>query len=170
MRSAITDHTRHIIAATFSFDGKLLVTTSYDNTACVYDCTDPNNITLIKQLDHTDYIKSEAFIPDSSLLVITFFDNSACIYDCTDQQIRSVKKLNNLNIHDSLITSTEFNPDSKLLVTTSNGRTACVYDLSEYINFIQSADSIAQVLKEGQELSERIKNKNNKNNFFTIRT
>jgi sugar lactone lactonase YvrE len=129
-KQKLTKHTRPLAA--FSPDGSLFVATSRDRSVCIYDCTDPKNITLTTQLtNHTDLIDSVVFSPDGTLLVTTSsYDHTVCIYDCTNPN--NIILITQLTHHNDLIKSAAvFSPDGKLLVTASNDNTARIYDCTD---------------------------------------
>jgi WD40 repeat protein len=105
-------HTAKVNSAAFSPDAKLIVTTSDDNTAKVWDVASGK---LLYSLDeHQNPVFSAAFSPDGKRIVTVSFDKTAKVWD-----ILSGKLLYSLEEHPRDIHSANFSPDGKKLVTAS---------------------------------------------------
>jgi WD40 repeat protein len=120
-RTQLKGHTSPVTSASFSPDGKRIVTASYDKTAKIWDRSGK----LVADLKgHTSDVRSASFSPDGKLLVTASSDNTAKIWD------RSGKLVADLKGHQDIVTSASFSPDGKLLVTASYDNTAKIWETS----------------------------------------
>jgi WD40 repeat protein len=134
-------HTVQVNSAQFSPDGKYIVTTSYDNTAKIWDAASGK---MLQDLSgHTQWVNSAQFSPDGKFIVTSSRDNSAIIWDAA-----SGKMLQDLSGHIDWVLSAQFSPDGKYIVTASEDNTAKIWDaasgkilqdLSGHINGVNSA-------------------------------
>jgi WD40 repeat protein len=107
--------------ATFSPDGKWVVTASDDNTAQVWDAA--TGKTVSPALKHEVSIKHAAFSPDSKRVVTASNDDTARIWDAaTGRPLTSPLK------HNKSVEHTIFSPDGKRVITASADYTARVWN------------------------------------------
>jgi WD40 repeat protein len=69
-----------VVSATFSPDGKRIVTASWDNTARLWDADTGKQIGE-PLTGHTNFVLSAAFSPDGKRIVTTSFDQTARLWE-----------------------------------------------------------------------------------------
>jgi len=109
------------LTATFSPDGKRVVTASVDDTARVWDADSGKFLASLQ--GHTARVNSAAFSPDGRRVVTASFDRTARIWDADSGQT-----LASLQGHTDRVTSAAFSPDGKRVVTVSWDKTARVWN------------------------------------------
>ncbi|HEY9605503.1 MAG TPA: CHAT domain-containing protein, partial [Allocoleopsis sp.] len=114
-------HQDGVNSASFSSDGKLIVTASSDKTARVWDTSGK---LLVELRGHQDGVNSASFSPDGKQIVTTSRDGTARVWDT------SGKLLVELKGHQDGVNSASFSPDSKWIVTASLDKTTRVWDIS----------------------------------------
>ena len=120
-RTQLKGHQGSVNSASFSPDGKQIVTASDDNTAKVWD-TSGKMIADLK--GHQGSVYSASFSPDGKQIVTASSDNTAKVWDT------SGKKIADLKGHQGSVNSASFSPDGKHIVTASLDNTAKVWDTS----------------------------------------
>jgi WD40 repeat protein len=118
---AFTGHKDTVTTAIFSPDGKNLVTSSYDQTARIWDVATGREINLLS--GHTAGVNFAMFSPDGRYIATASRDKSARIWDAA-----SGRELMRLNGHQSAVWSAVFSPDGRSVVTASSDKTARVWD------------------------------------------
>ncbi|WP_375496189.1 hypothetical protein, partial [uncultured Nostoc sp.] len=91
-----------VYSASFSPDGKYIVTASRDNTARVWDITGKQ---IVQLKGHTSSVWSANFSPDGKHIVTASLDNTVSVWDITGKQITLLKG------HTSYVRSASFSPD-----------------------------------------------------------
>ncbi|MEH1900734.1 MAG: ribosome assembly protein 4, partial [Nostoc sp.] len=120
-RNQLKGHTSRVNSASFSPDGKRILTASADNTARVWDISGK----LIAELKgHTGPINSASFSPDGKRILTASADNTARVWDISSKLIAELKG------HTSYVNSASFSPDGKHILTASADNTARVWDIS----------------------------------------
>jgi WD40 repeat protein len=114
-----TDFDR-ITGAEFSPDSTLLVTTSTDKTARVWDARTGAPITSVR---HTRWVTNAAFSPDSARLATASWDGTARIWDA-----RTGAPLTPPLTHEGHVTDVEFSPDGRRVLTASRDMTVRLWD------------------------------------------
>jgi WD40 repeat protein/tetratricopeptide (TPR) repeat protein/archaellum biogenesis ATPase FlaH len=120
-QNQLKGHTSTVNSASFSPDGKRILTASSDNTARVWDVSGKLLATLT---GHTSYVISASFSPDGKRILTASSDNTARVWDV------SGKLLATLTGHTSRVNSASFSPDGKRILTASEDNTARVWDVS----------------------------------------
>ncbi|MEH2394904.1 MAG: ribosome assembly protein 4, partial [Nostoc sp.] len=120
-RNQLKGHTSSVNSASFSPDGKRIVTASADKTARVWEISGKQ---IAELKGHTSYVNSASFSPDGKHIVTASADNTARVWDISGKQIAELKG------HTSYVYSASFSPDGKRIVTASNDKTARVWDIS----------------------------------------
>jgi len=121
LRTLFIDHTAVVISASFSPDGKRVVTASSDNTARIWDAD--SGKALGEPMAHGDTVMSASFSPDGRRVVTASFDRTARIWDAA-----SGEAVGEPMRHGSLVRSASFSPDGKRVVTASSDNTARIWD------------------------------------------
>jgi WD40 repeat protein len=122
---AMIGHTEQVTSASFSRDGKRVVTASDDSTARVWDLSGPTPVSTVLA-GHTDKVRSASFSPDGKRVVTASSDNTARVWDLSGPTPVSTE----LAGHTDPVSSASFSPDGKRVVTASSDNTARVWDLS----------------------------------------
>ena len=118
---AITGHTGPVRFATFSPDGRQIVTASYDKSARIWDAATGRQV--LKLSGHTDRVLSAAFSPDGRQIVTASTDKSARIWDAaTGRQVLL------LSGHTERVLCAAFSPDGRQIVTASTDKSARIWD------------------------------------------
>jgi len=110
--------------ASFSPDGRRIVTASRDKTARVWDAANGKEIALLK--GHRDSVNGASFSPDGRRIVTTSYDdNTARLWDA-----ESGTEIALLKGHEDWASGASFSPDGRWIVTASGGNTARVWDVT----------------------------------------
>ena len=113
-------HTSTVNGVSFSPDGKLLATSSDDNTVKLWDTTTGQQIKTLT--GHTGPVRSISFSPDGKLLATGSDDNTVKLWDTiTGQQINTLRHKEKLN-------AVSFSPNGKLLASGSQDKTVKLWD------------------------------------------
>jgi WD40 repeat protein/serine/threonine protein kinase len=118
---ALTGHTDRVRSATFSPDGRRILTGSYDKTARVWDAGSGRQMMVLA--GHTDRVTSAAFSPDGRRVATGSADNTARIWDSS-----TGREITLLRGHTERVLSVAFSPDSRFVVTGSMDKTARIWD------------------------------------------
>ncbi len=114
-------HTSLVNAATFSPDGRRVVTGSADNTARLWDAQTGQGLRTLE--GHTDWVRAATFSPDGRRVVTGSDDKTARLWDAqTGQGLRTLEG------HTSGVTAATFSPDGRRVVTGSWDKTARLWD------------------------------------------
>jgi WD40 repeat protein len=118
--SAILRHEGDVVAASFSPDGKHVVTASADGTARLWDAATGKSWGRL--FVHTDAVNSASFSPDGRVVTASS-DGMARLWDTA-----TGKKLFEWQPHAKRVNSTSFSPDGSRIVTVSSDKTARLWD------------------------------------------
>jgi WD40 repeat protein len=78
-------HTGTVNSVAFSHDGHTLATTSQDETARLWNISDPHHPTpLVTLTGHTNTVNEVAFSPDGHTLATASLDTTARLWDISD--------------------------------------------------------------------------------------
>jgi eukaryotic-like serine/threonine-protein kinase len=114
-------HTGEVWSASFSGDGRRVVTASFDSTARVWDAETGKELTLLK--GHTGAVPSASFSGDGRRVVTSSRDFTARVWDA-----ETGKELTLLKGHTGAVPSASFSGDGRRVVTASDDHTARVWD------------------------------------------
>ncbi|WP_329787928.1 hypothetical protein V1227_25000 [Lentzea sp. DG1S-22] len=123
-------HTGAVYLTSFTKDGTVLATASYDRTARLWDVRDrshPKPLAVIS--GHTDWLTSAVFSPDDRVLATTGNDRTIRLWDIGDRaNPRHVKTIDTGNGTSYLL---EFSPDGRTLAAANEDKTARLWDVSD---------------------------------------
>ena len=115
-------HDGSVRSASFSPDGKYIVTASYDNTAKIWNAE--TGIQIGETMKHNGSALSASFSPDGKYIVTASYDKTAKIWNAeTGIQVGETMK------HDGSVSSASFSPDGKYIVTASWDYTAKITEI-----------------------------------------
>ena len=110
-----------VSSASFSPDGKKIVTASFDSTAKIWDA---QSMAVLAELKgHAAGVRSAFFSPDGKKIITASFDSTAKIWDA-----QSGVLLVDLKGHAAVVSSAFFSPDGKRIITASFDSTAKIWD------------------------------------------
>ncbi|MEI2579838.1 WD40 repeat domain-containing protein [Scytonema sp. PRP1] len=101
-------HEGSVNSASFSSDGKLIVTAGADTTARVWDFSGKQ---LAELVGHSANVRTANFSPDGKLIVTASFDSTARMWDTSGKQLAQLKG------HQGNVYCASFSPDGKQIVT-----------------------------------------------------
>jgi WD40 repeat protein len=114
-RVVLAEQTHAVKSASFSPDGKRLVTASYDTTARLWDAETGKEIVALK--GHTSSVESASFSPDGKRVVTASQDETARLWDA-----QTGKELAVLANNDPVLDAS-YSPDGKRILTRLHGST-----------------------------------------------
>ena len=115
-----------VASARFSPDGRRVVTSSWDNTARIWNIVGPR--AEVKLVGHAGYVNDAAFSPGDGRYVATAGrDNEAILWDAGTGKL--LARFNGEEGHHGPVTSVAFDAASQRLVTASQDRTAKIWDV-----------------------------------------
>src|SRR3990170_2016406 len=133
VKATLKGHKGWINSASFSHDGRYVVTASNDSTAKIWNAATGQ---LIRTLQHQDWVKSASFSHDGRWVVTASRDSTAKIWNAaTGQLIRTLQ-------HQDWINSVSFSPDGRWVVTASSDHTAKIWNAAtgQLIRTLQHQD------------------------------
>jgi WD40 repeat protein len=115
-------HANAVLGVSFSPDGKMLATASYDSTVKLWDTSTG---TEIKTLRHTNQVYDVSFSPDGKMLASASGDKTVKLWDTsTGTEIKT------LTGHTNQVFDVSFSPDGKMLASSSKDNTVKLWDTS----------------------------------------
>ncbi|WP_413200687.1 hypothetical protein [Nostoc piscinale] len=114
-RNRLQGHQSIVQSVSFSPDGQMIATASYDNTIKLWQADGK----LIKTLEgHTQPVRSVSFSPKGDMLASASHDGTVKLWDRNGNLLRTI------NAHKSWLLSVKFSPDGKTIAAGSNDYTA----------------------------------------------
>jgi WD40 repeat protein len=120
-RALLMGHEEAVTSASFSMDGRRIVTISSDGTARVWDADGRQAELVIR--GHQGEVRSASFDGDAQRIVTTASDGTARVWSADESGIAL-----ELRGHDKHVVSASFSPDGTRVVTASRDKTARVWN------------------------------------------
>jgi WD40 repeat protein len=120
-RMVLKGHKSSLWSASFSPDGRRIVTASEDNTARVWDAQTGEVIHIFE--GHTGSVRTAVFSPDGQRVVTASTDHTARVWNLETGKQSAILE------HGAAVRSAVFSPDGRRIVTASDDKTARVWDV-----------------------------------------
>ncbi|MFE7273676.1 hypothetical protein [Streptomyces sp. NPDC057623] len=132
LATPLRGHTGAVYLTTFSPNGKLLATASYDRTVRLWNVADPERPQpLGKPLTgHKSWVSSAVFSPDGRTLASAADDGTVRLWDVRDPG-RPRPLAAPLTGHDGTIYLVAFSPDGRTLASVGEDRTVRLWDVAD---------------------------------------
>ncbi|MGE0609512.1 MAG: protein kinase [Pirellulales bacterium] len=111
-----------VASASFSPDGKQVVTGSWDNSAKIWNVASGHAEQKLTG-GHTQYINSAVFSRDGSQVLTASDDKTACLWSLAETKV-----IQTFRGHTERVRSAAFSPDGTQVLTASNDNTARIWD------------------------------------------
>jgi WD40 repeat protein len=131
LSTLLTGHSGLVSTVTFSPDGTVLASASWDNTIRLWDTSDPNNPQPVGHPlhGHTSLVSSVAFSPDGKTLASSSADKTVRLWDLTTPM--DVKDLTAPLTGDGEFKRVAFSPDGRTLAAPSDDGTVRLWDVED---------------------------------------
>ncbi|MFD4673116.1 hypothetical protein ACFWNN_25575 [Lentzea sp. NPDC058450] len=126
----LVGHTGAVYLTSFTRDGEVLATASYDRTARLWDVRDrsrPQPLAVIP--GHDGWLSSAVFSPDDRLLATTGEDRTIRLWDVSDQA--HPRHVSTVDTGNGITYLLEFSPDGRTLAAANDDKTARLWDVSD---------------------------------------
>ncbi|CAM5710669.1 Novel STAND NTPase 1 domain-containing protein OS=Streptomyces aurantiogriseus OX=66870 GN=GCM10010251_00160 PE=4 SV=1 [Streptomyces aurantiogriseus] len=132
LATPLLGHTGAVYLTTFSPNGQLLATASYDRTVRLWDVRDPTRPKALGQplTGHASWVSSAVFSPDGRTLASAGDDGTIRLWDVRDpgrpKQIGA-----SLTGHEGTIYLLAFSPDGRTLASAGEDRTVRLWNMAD---------------------------------------
>jgi len=124
VKNRLEGHESRVWSVSFSPDGTLLASGSWDNTIKLWNADDGRELATLH--GHSDRVYSVTFSPDGTLLASGSADKTIRLWNVTDgQEIRT------LHGHSDEVWSVTFSPDGTLLASGSRDKTIKLWKVAD---------------------------------------
>ncbi len=114
-------HSKEVFSASYSPDGRRIVTGSGDKTARVWDAQTGQLVTTLQ--GHSGYLRSVNYSPDGRRIITGSGDKTARVWDAQTGQL-----VTTLQGHSGHVASASYSPDGRRIVTGSGHKTAQIWN------------------------------------------
>ena len=122
--AVLNGHTNNVTSASFSPDGKKIVSASWDKTIRIWDVETGKQIGVATE-NHTSFVSYATFSPDGKKIISASDDRTIRIWDAeTGEQIGEP-----LEGHTDFINSASFSPDGKKIVSAARDKTIRIWNI-----------------------------------------
>jgi WD40 repeat protein len=132
LATQLIGHNSLVPRVTFSPDGHLLASASWDNTIRLWDTSDPNDPKPLGRplRGHTNFVTSVAFSPDGKTLASSSGDKTVRIWDLTTPA--DARELITPLSSGGAVYMVAFSPDGHTLAAASDDRTVRLWDVTNW--------------------------------------
>ncbi|MFH0520625.1 hypothetical protein ACHBTE_26040 [Streptomyces sp. M41] len=132
LATPLRGHTGAVYLTSFSSDGQLLATASYDRTVRLWDLADPARPKALGKplTGHRSWVSSAVFSPDGHTLASASDDGTVRLWDVRDPS-RPRALPAPLTGHEGTIYLVAFSPDGRTLASVGEDRTVRLWDMAD---------------------------------------
>lgn len=121
LRTNLEGHSSWVEKVSFSPDGKMIASTSADNTVKLWDAKDGKNIATLK--GHTGTVNGVRFSPNGETIASTSADKTIRLWNLSGKELKTLDK------HGDTVNSVSFSSDGKRIASASNDGTIKLWNL-----------------------------------------